>query len=236
MSIAWLSAFKWKKPNSLMEMASTLGLEKRQNFRIRYPERGALGDLPAATFAGHALKIQNISVGGCCILDPDEILGPDIGQEITLTFHWEKDSHDIRCRIVSRVDSRRHIMFLNVSEKNQARVRKHLEPAYRGSSLRRVDSGTSKTLIEACEIWVSILEDSVTLFDHPHLLGSILYHGTDYLCYRHSFPVFGNDRKRVVSSEFFETLVLFLANIPNPSPPLQQFLAELCLMGTDHFR
>lgn len=220
----------------MMELASTVGLEKRQNFRIVYPARGALAELPRATFAGHNMKIGDMSIGGCCILDPEEILGPDVGQEITLSLHWEKDSQDVRCRIVSRVDSRRHIQFINANEKILSRIRKHIEPAYRGSTLRRVDTNTSRLTIEACEIWVSVLEDSVTLFDHPHMLGSVLYRTQDYLFYKRSFPVFGNDRKRVVAGEFYDTLVLFLANIPNPSPTLNQFLAELCLMGSDRFR
>lgn len=238
MSMSWLRAFKWKRnnPYEMIEMASMVNLERRQNFRIRYPERGALGDLPSATFAGHTLKLMNISIGGCCIWDPDELLGPDIGKELTIVFHWKKDSHNVRCRIASRVDGRRHIQFMNISEKLQARVRQYIEPAYRGAALRKLETADSKQTIDACEIWISVMEDSVTLFEHPHLLGSVLYRSTDYLCYRRAFPVYGNDRKRVVAPDFFESMILFLANIPNPSPALSQFLAELSLMGSDRFR
>ena len=237
--MSWLRAFKWKRstPYEIIELANQVGVERRQNFRINYPDRGALGELPNVTFAGHPLKIANISSGGCCILDPDEVLGPAIGQEVTLIFHWDKDSHDVRSRIVSRIGARRHIQFIQFSEKNQSRIRKHIEAAFRGSALRRVDSTSSARLtMEACEIWVSRLEDGVTLFDHPHLLGSVLFRSQEYLCYRRAYPVYGNDRKRMVPPELYETLILFLANVPNPTPTFIRFLAELCLVGQERFR
>jgi len=237
--MAWLKTFKWKRNQTyeIANMAKNLGLERRLNYRVRYPDRGAIGELPWVTFAGHSFKIQNISIGGCCILDPDEVLGPAVGQTLTLSFHWKKDSHDVQSRIVSRVDSRRHVQFLNMSQKNQERIRKHIEPAVRGGALRRVDSGGNANLrMEANELWISLVEDSMTLFDHPHLAGSILYRGQDYLCYRNAFPVFGNDRKRIVSPELYEDLILFLANVPNPTPALRKFAAELCLVGQERFR
>ena len=236
--MSWLKAFKWKQNRyEVTKFAKNLGLERRQNFRIHYPERGAVGDLPWVSFAGHNFKIQNISVGGCCLFDPDEILGPAVGQSLTLSFHWKTDSQDVQSRIVSRVDSKRHIQFLNFSDRNQNRVRKHIEPAVRGGTLRRVESGTSSNLkVEACELWISLVEDSVTLFDHPHLAGSILYRGQDHLCYRKAFPVFGNDRKRIVSLELYDDLILFLANVPNPTPVMRQFAAELCLVGQERFK
>jgi hypothetical protein len=236
--MSWLKAFKWKQNrHEATTFVKTLGLERRQNFRVKYPERGALGDLPWVTFAGYNFKIQNISIGGCCLFDPDEILGPAVGQTLTLSFHWKGDSHDVQSRIVSRVDSRRHVQFLNFSERNQNRVRKHIEPAVRGAALRKVESGSSSNLkVEACELWISLVEDSVTLFDHPHLAGSISYRGQDYLCYRNAFPVFGNDRKRIVSPELYDDLILFLSNVPNPTAAMRQFLAELCLVGQERFR
>jgi hypothetical protein len=235
----WFKAFQGKKEKSyaMMDLISTLGLERRQSFRIRYPEGGALGELPTATFVGNRMTLQNVSVGGCCILDPKEILGPDIGLEISLAFHWPSDSQDIRARIVSRVDHRRHIQFANMDDLHQKRIAQYIEPSFRGSALRRVDASTSRRLtLEACEIWVSVMEESITLFNHPHLLGSIHYREQDYLCYRQAFPVFGNDRKRVVPPETFDCLMLFLANTPNPSPSLKQFIAELSSVGQDRFR
>jgi hypothetical protein len=123
--MSWLKAFKWKRSSSyeIINIASSLGIERRLNYRIKYPERGAIGDLPWVSFAGHNFKIQNISTGGCCLLDPEEILGPAIGQDVKLSFHWQKDSQDITSRIVSRVDSRRHIQFMNISDRNQGRIR-----------------------------------------------------------------------------------------------------------------
>lgn len=231
--------FRWMRANpyETMGMAAQLGIERRQNFRINYPEGGAIGDLPSVTFMGNNFVIGNISVGGCALHDPNEILGPAVGQEVTLSLHWDKDSQDVKSRVVSRVHKSRHIQFMNLSEKNQLRIKKHIEPGFRGSSLRRVDSSSSPHLkMEACEIWISVMEDGVTLFDHPHLIASVLYRGIDYFCYRGAFPVYGSDRKRLVPPLIYENLVVMLANVPNPSPALKKFATELCQMGQERFR
>lgn len=232
-------SFRVKRTNpfELMGLAAAVGIERRQNFRITYAPGGAIGNLPSLTFMGNNLRIENISMGGCCLLDGEEVLGPAVGQDVTLSLHWVKDSQDVRCRIVSRVHQKRHIQFLNLSDRNRERVRHHFEPAYRGSVLRRVDSSSSPNMkLEACEIWVSNMEDAVTLFDHPHLRGSVLYRGVDYFCYRGSIPVFGSNRQRIVSEATFENVILMLSNVANASQELKGLLGELCDIGKERFR
>jgi hypothetical protein len=236
--MAWIKAFNWKKTGYVepYEIVKTLGLERRNNFRIGYPERGAIGDLPTMTYAGNVLHIKNVSIGGCCILDPDEVLGTAVGNEISVKVDWANESHHVRSRIVSRVENQRHLQFLDMSEKNQKRIGNYIEPAFRGGALRRVESGSGSLKVEACEIWVSALEDSITIFDHPQLLGSCLLNKQEFLCYRHTMPVYGNNRDNPVPPEVYEYLVLYVTNVAKPSPAMQKFSQELCLIGQERFR
>jgi hypothetical protein len=202
--------------SSIQELATRLGVERRKDVRIKYPPIGAICKLPEISFDGNMLEILNISIGGCLLLDPNEYLGPSIGQDVELYVHWPTATETMQARIVTRVDHRRHIQFLNIPDYRQQQIAKSLTPGLRGLGVHNhaVGSELSPT-IEAAELWSSLLGDSVILEHDVHRLAQIHYENTQYTVYLQSWPV-KNNGKQCTRVEY-EQILLFLANIPAPS-------------------
>lgn len=223
----------WKKPKfqinnssvQLDKLASRLGVERRFAIRIHYP-RIHSGLLPSISFNGKSLKASDISTGGCCLLDNQGVLGPSVGNEASLTLGWPNDSLPVRCRIVSRVDNRRHIQFLDLPAAKIKTLAKAIHPGSLALNVRpgvkAVEHGPT---VMAREIWTSPAGDCVTIEDHIHRLAQISLAGVHYTLYKQAIPI--KETSAPLSHSEMACLVIFLRNIPQPSEHLQALLTHV---------
>jgi hypothetical protein len=182
---------------------------------------------------GTKLKIHDLSVGGCCLVDPLGVMGATVGHEILLNVHWPDGRETIRARLVAGVEQKRHIQFLNMPQNRIEELRALIEPATRGTFVRNhtgdKEHGPS---LEAREIWSSLHGDHVIIEDSVHRLGQSGLFAQEYNLYRNAWPVRG-DAVPLTKSEVV-ALILFLSNINQPSALLTQFslhLQQLALKG-----
>jgi hypothetical protein len=211
---------------SLLALASKLGVERRLNVRVRYPNNVRVCRLPEVAFEGHELKVQNISVGGCAVLDPIEYLGPSVGLDIKLTLHWSTVAEAVNARIVSRVDHRRHVQFLNLSSGRQGQLIKSMTFGVRALSMvKHAHPSELGPSIEAVELWSSAHHDSLIVETDVHRLAQLFVNGDQYVIYREAWPK--RAKGAPCSRLEFEQLILFLANIPVPSPAVMGLLSLL---------
>lgn len=116
-------------------LARELGVERRRNARVNYPRR-INGGLPQIAFDGYPMRAYDISAGGCALHDPGEVLGKDIGIEVALTIHFADRVEDVQCRLVGRVDHRRHIQFLNLPAARAQIIARQIVPGVCGGGLK----------------------------------------------------------------------------------------------------
>lgn len=210
-----------------MSLASRLGVERRVNVRVRYPNLVRVCKLPEISFAGHKFHVLDISVGGCCLLDPSEILGPTIGADFKLELNWTTGNELINARIASRVDQRRHIQFLNLGEKRQEQLKRFMSFGVRGLALRcHGTSLDSKLQLMAAELWSSLHGDSVIVERDMHRLAQIKIGDDEFMIFKEAWPARANGQGTCSKIEL-EQLILFLTNIPKISEPLSAILAGL---------
>jgi len=210
----------------LLTLATKLGVERRLNVRVRYPNNVRVCRLPEVEFEGHALKVQNISIGGCAVLDPVEYLGPSVGHELTLSLKWSTVAEGVRARVVSRVDHRRHIQFLNLSNNRQTQLVKSMAYGVRALSMvKHAHASERGPAMDAVELWSSAHHDSLIVETDVHRLAQLFVNGDQYVIYREAWPKRSKGEK--CSRLEFEQLILFLANIPLPSPAVMGLLALL---------
>jgi hypothetical protein len=206
--------------SSLLNLASRLGVERRQMVRVRYPILSKVSELPQIAFKNEIFNILDISVGGCCLFDPRELLGPDIGNDVELTLVWNGKIEAIKARIVSRVDDRRHIQFMNFNAGHVCKLKDAMTFGVRGQSLRpSVPATQTEILIEADEIWTSLHGDSVIFENHVLRLAQIHIAGHQYHIFQQAWPTFANGKP--VKALELERLVLFMTNVAQPSPRLK---------------
>lgn len=217
---------------TLQALATQLGVERRVQARVRYPLQSRVCRLPEIHYQGHQMTVQNISVGGCCLLDPNEYLGPAIGHEIELHLHWSTTVEAVQARIVSRVDHRRHIQFLSLSQNRQVQLVKSMTAGVRALSMTRAAAATEiGPSMHAAELWSSPLGDSLVLENDIHRIAQIHLLGEQFTLYREAWP--SKSGARCTRAEF-ENIVLFVANIGNPSAQvrgLQKYLEDLIVAG-----
>lgn len=213
-------------PSDLLGLAERLGVERRLNVRVRYPRGARLCKLPGVRFQGSDLRVQDISVGGCCILDPYEILGSEIGQDIELEMRWMTGDEKVRARIVARVDHRRHIQFNELSAQRQNQLRKYMVSGVRGASLRKhLNPDPSGPGLAAAEIWSSLHGDTVTLENDLHRMAQVHLNAESFLFLKESWPI-KESNSQMCSKIEFEQIILFLANIPYPSEKLSALMTS----------
>lgn len=217
--------------SELYQLADRLGVERRQNVRVRYP-RIECKILPTVQFEDKKLRVHDISAGGCCLLDAEGWLGPSIGTDVHLVLRWPDGAASVHGRIVSRVDHRRHIQFLNLPAARAEQIKAAISPGIRALSMRPVippvEQGPS---VDAREMWSSIQGDTVIIEDHMHRLAQITLWGTQYTLYKHAWPVKG--AATPLGRNELTELILFLSNIPVPSELLTALIGHMESMSLE---
>lgn len=199
----------------LVKLASQLGVERRYAVRIKYPKRpNSL--LPTIHFMNQSLKVHDISVGGCCLWDEAEHLGPSVGNEVHLILKWPDGSVSIHGRIVSRVDHKRHIQFLNMPTVRIENLKTTIAFGAAAQSLQcSLNAVTEGPSLVAREIWSSPHGDSVVIDNDIQRLAQIYLKGQRYTFHKQAPPV-KNDSQSL-SRDDIEQVIVFLCNIPQPS-------------------
>jgi len=217
------------QPTPLVQLAGRLGVERRYAVRIRYPQMDCQ-ILPAIFFQNQPLKVHDISTGGCCLLDAQGLLGASVGNDVHLILRWPDGAASVHGRIVSRVDHKRHIQFLNMPKVRVDQLRQAIHPGSRGLNVRPMMKGVENgPVMQAREMWSSLDGDSVIIEDHVHRLAQIILVGSQYTLYKHAWPV--KDVSTPVTRNELAHLILFLCNIPQPSDLMSALVAHVETMA-----
>ncbi len=205
--------------------ASQLGIERRQSVRVRYPSL-RLTSLPQVRFEAHELRVQDMSVGGCCLLDENEHLGPSVGVDVELNLNWLNREYRVRSRIVAYVHLRRHIQFMDQNAEMAQLIKQALAPGALGLAIKPLMGADSTHLdFHAHEAWASLNGESISFVDDVHVAAEIHVGGSEYLFLRNAWPV-RRDRTAATLLEV-ESLLVFLENIPQPSSNLITLKAQM---------
>lgn len=226
--------FKRKKSQSIAEnqaislvqsYAAQLGIERRQSVRVRYPTQ-YLTSLPSVFFDGHAIRVHDMSVGGTCLIDEDDFLGPNAGIELDLRMIWPDGERTVRARIVSRVHNRRHIQFVNLPQDLIATIKAAIAPGVLGITMKPlVDLGETHLSIHAHEVWTSLNGECLTFLDDVHVAAELYLDGKNFKFLRDAWPV---DKENLPASpKEVEHILVFLENIPQPTKALTDLKAQL---------
>lgn len=214
-----------QRPSKVAHLAGKLGVERRYAVRIRCPQTDCT-ILPSIFFENQPIRMHDISTGGCCLIDPNEILGPSVGQDVHFILKFADGLVSVHGRIVSRVDHKRHIQFLNLPQARAAELKTAIETGARAqsvkSSLESVDQGPA---LVAREIWTSVHGDSLIIEDHVHRLSQITIAGKLHILYKHAWPV--KDVSTPLTAEELGQLTVFLCNIPQPTELLSALIAHV---------
>lgn len=210
---------------SVTQLATWLGVERRYAVRIRSPHV-PVSLIPTVSFADHALKVHDISVGGCCLIDTNEVLGASVGNDVHLILSWPDGSVSVHGRIVTRVDDKRHIQFLNLPVARLAQIKAAVEVGTRAQSLRAsLETVEKGPTLAAREIWSSVHGDSVIIEDDIHRIARITFQRREYIFYKQAWPV--KESNVPLTPEELGTLIVFLRNVKQPTDLFDALTAHI---------
>lgn len=204
---------------SVQSYAAQLGIERRRNTRILYPNQN-LSSLPSFFFGGRSLAVHDLSAGGVCLLDKDDHLGPDAGNEIELRLIWPDCERVVRCRLVSCVDVRRHIQFLDLEGERSEAIKRAIVPGVLGQTMKPLMMARENPVqLKAREIWSSTKGDTITFVEDAQMLAEIVLDSRIFRVAKDGWPT--TEDGQPASLRDLEAIVLFLINFPKPSPAIQ---------------
>ncbi|MGE4130060.1 MAG: PilZ domain-containing protein [Bdellovibrionales bacterium] len=210
----------------VLKYASQLGIERRQSIRVRYPTQ-KLSILPRIFYSGVPLSVADLSRGGCCLLDREGRLGPGAGQEIDLRLVWPHGETPVRSRVVSRVENRRHIQFLDLPKEMAELIQQAILPGVDAQSLRPSMTESHRLDVKAEEIWTSLTGDSLVFFRDVLHVADLSRSGDLVTFQQESWPV--DHRGKPLSTVETEKVLIYLANIQRPSLKVTELQSQLLL-------
>ncbi len=211
--------------------ASKLGIERRQSVRVRYPEP-YLSSLPSVFYGEKKLRVNDMSVGGCCLIDEQEHLGPSAGVEVQLRLIWPEGERVVRARIVAYVHIRRHIQFLDPAPEMVQAIKSALAPGVLGLTMKPlIEREAGQLALHASEVWTSMNGESLVFLDDIHVAAELHLQGHDFRFMRDAWPV---TRKNQPATPLeTENIIVFLENIPQPSPAILSLKSQLQTLNSE---
>ncbi len=211
--------------------ASKLGIERRQSVRVRYPEP-YLTSLPSVFFGEHKIRVNDMSVGGCCLIDEREHLGPNAGVEIELRLIWPDGERAVRARIVAYVHTRRHIQFLDLPPELVQVIKSALAPGVLGLTMKPLlERDHGHLAMHASEVWTSLNGESLSFLDDVHVAAALHLDGRNYRFMRDAWPL--TEENKAATPREAESMIVFLENIPQPSPAIRALKSQLLTLYSE---
>lgn len=214
---------------SLQTLVSQAGMNRRKNIRIDYSDFGAVGPLPSCSFQGQKCEIANISVGGICIKENAKIKQLNPGQEMTLQLVWPDTEIQLTARIVASSFNKKHLQFTSVPLEAHLRISMASKACAAGQKMNLVPHPIGSGLVlTAIELWNGVSGENIIFRDDPHAFAEMTLGGHTYEFYHGSLPLMkqGQGQKPVPALFLFD-IIICLSNIKNPSPRIQNLLADL---------
>lgn len=228
---------EYEKPKiSTQSLATDNSLDRRRTARVQYPEFGNIETLPKVRFEGRPIKVQDISLGGICLIDSFDCLRSTVGNEIYLELVWSDGVIAQRSLIVAAGYDKRHLRFLDLDSKSFVRLNLLLKPGFLGLKMRKILAKEADHLnIGTHEMWVGMTGEALTIFPGTDLnmpLAEVSIYGTRIFLYRHGSPVYCVKTKDTIPGQrireaLLYDLLIFVSNIRSQSQGLKNLLVNL---------
>lgn len=230
-----ISEFRAEK-STIPKMAAANALDRRKTARVQYPEDLSIENFPLIFFEGKPIKIQDISLGGTCLIDEFDYLQSTAGNVVNLELVWPDFVKVQPSVIIAAGYTKRHLRFLNLDPSCFVRLNVLLKPGYLGLRMRKIYTPTSRLINSGVsEMWAGLTGESISIF--PYIndylpIAEISLFGVNVDIFPESVPVYRAGSSEFmpgqrISLEFLQNLLIFLLNIQSPSEAISKLVEIL---------
>lgn len=176
---------------------------------------------PKVDWKGREFHIKDMSLGGFCLFDAEEILRLSLGDVFELGLKLSSGKKvNLSCRLVGMSFQKKHFQFIDISEKELLQLEQEIRPGlfaqhmYRSPWLEKRSANASPQVIEC---WTGPLGWEFQIFDHQDPLAATLRLGeVSATFYRNELPT--------LPTEFAQNCYLMLHNFAYLTPAMQKLL------------
>lgn len=213
----WFGLKRQKSPESLYEMAQQLHLERRLHPRVRLPLSQDSYCGPIARVDGQIIRIGDISEGGVCLIDNDDVLRSKIGQKFVVDFECTHENSIVQSKVESKLVgsnlNKKHIQFESTQNAFVSSIRPWINTGLRAIWMKDFASlQTENSPARFKLFWGSILEDSFVSSTDPRWEFELYLKGHRYCISMATWPSHFEEKVRVSPVEF-DHLITFFSNI-----------------------
>ncbi len=211
----------------MQQLVGSLGITRRRSVRVQMPHHQEAVFWPRLIYNNCRLRIFDLSVGGACLLDPEDQLGGSVGNEVDLELDWPEIFRErFRARLISCGHIRRNIQFLNLSTESQLRIHQFTKPALWGQRMRKSPDQSGSLSLSWVEMWTGMTGESLVFGKQAEV--HLAFEQTEILIPPGSPAVYERHPKalkgRILMAEDNLKMLLLLANIDRPSPRVVELL------------
>lgn len=207
---------------SIQQMASFSGVNRRKNIRVIYPRQEMAEKLPRIRYKGQEFPVQDISIGGACLIHRRTESEYIAGSDVILTLSWTDAEFLVPSQIVGLSFERIHIHFASLPPDVESRLNLSVKPGIIGNTFKKASVESNERItVSAKEIWIGNCGESL-----------VFHKGVDDFTELFIFDLqfrFRNGRPEgssIIDPAICSDILICLANINSPSERIQNFINE----------
>lgn len=219
-------------PQSVASLARQHGLDRRRFARITLP-KADLGIFPVIRYSGREMPIVDMSVGGVCLFDGEDLLSQQLSQDIEIALIWPTRVDLVKSKIVgvSR-HNHRHLQFLDLPEVSYNEIETLVRIGSRGQKIAQVLTlKRGPVRLEVEELWTGYQGDGLVFYDEQDSYCELTLFNRTYVFSRSQPHLVVEDAEtgREASVQEIADAVICLANVNQPTLRILTLLSDLVI-------
>jgi hypothetical protein len=213
-------------------LARVNGLERRKHTRIKLPSVTS-PVYPRLFVKDITLPVVDLSVGGVCVQDTRDNLSTEVGHIVELTIAWPDQRETVKARVVAfSRHINRHLQFQDLSPGALTKISLMVRAGGAGQKLRPAPVlKNGPVQLHAVELWTGINGDSIVFHGDGAKVADLTFLNLSMSFYTdigpRVSPVRNPGQSRPARPLEVADALIFLVNIPNPSPRIQRLIETL---------
>ncbi|RME16399.1 MAG: PilZ domain-containing protein [Bdellovibrio sp.] len=214
-------------PRSIQSIVTSNYIDRRHNSRTNVPLFGKLSPFPIVKFQDQVWKIENISIGGLCLVDEKEDIDIIVGSFLNLELKWHDVKGEVKARLVGTSLKRKHIQFISVPGNVMEKIRLLIKPGYLGKKFNKVKLSHKDIHAGIKELWLSPSGDHLKIFQEEKAIFN--FQNDDIFIENKQGPYLLDSKKKkhLMPLSFINDMIVCISNFKEPSEAVINLLRNL---------
>lgn len=206
------------------QIAKSHGIDRRRHRRVLFPP-GNFKTLPSLMRGDVDLPVVNLSVGGACVEDLDDVILPQLGDIVELQIRWMNQSLPVKVRVAGASKHiQRHLEFMYLPETLLKSFAVLVNMGAIGQGLTQaMPDETGAIKLGVSELWTTLAGENLRIVNSSEIYATLTTEKEEWI-----FPKAGAPYRRgrqgdlLATTEELAGLLVMVSNITSPSVAIRE--------------